>query len=814
MFFSVLHKLRLVFGFSALFFGIVAGLGAQEQQQKPKVKVDYRSDLSKIQNQGAFALLSGNVAFHHNGVFITCDTAYRFSDMNMEGVGNVIINIDSTFIYGDKFTYDGVTNTAKVYAPIIKTVDKDAVMYTRNMSFNTLDNVGTYTGGGTILQKDNRMESINGTYYMSTRDVVLSGDVEMSSDTYDIKTDSVGFNMDNEVVSFYSRAYIWNHKGEFLMADRGTYDKKSEIYNFTDSAYVMTAEQELCSDTLIYMSKLKEAELRKNIQILDTVQTLYCMGDYGYYWGNEKRIILTDNPSTAAYSLEEPDTTFMRADTMLVLPQLGLIDSLGVAADDTSFSDIPNIDSMLNSGANGSAELLDSLALPPLDSTLHVIDSTLIDSLTLDSLLEQKVDSPPLTRKELKAKAKAEKSAAKKRKKEGSVITIPNVANGPLNNKPDSSATDNSKLLSTSKLPPTKNIEEQNIVTLDSLILDIGALDSTAIDAEKLGKLLSDYLPSKKVDATPPTAKELKEIAKEEKRAAKKLKREQIIADMRQERTDSLSVPMADSLAADSLDSIIPRREESVLRAADSSDYVLRGFYNVKIFGKDMSAVCDSIVGITLDSTLLMYNLPILWSGESQITASYIKLYTKNQHLDRAELYDFPITAQRLNDKQYNQVRGKYMEAYFKNDELDIVYIDGNAETLYYREEDGEINSLFEAASANMEITFDSMTINRIKWISDVNYKIIPIDLIPSDQKLYLEGFEWLGEYRPASRYDVCDRTIRPKRRSMVATYIKPLFPITEIIDQEKIKLSKEGLWYERNEPLPIDKAELVSQDF
>ncbi|MDE7134313.1 MAG: hypothetical protein K2N86_03435, partial [Rikenellaceae bacterium] len=65
-----------------------------------RARVDYRSDLTVINSRGSYAQLVGNVAFHHNGVLITCDTAYRFSENNMEGVGRVIITAnDSTYIY-------------------------------------------------------------------------------------------------------------------------------------------------------------------------------------------------------------------------------------------------------------------------------------------------------------------------------------------------------------------------------------------------------------------------------------------------------------------------------------------------------------------------------------------------------------------------------------------------------------------------------------------------------------------------------------------------------------------------------------------
>lgn len=95
----------------------------------------------------------GHVVFYHNGAVITCDSAIRFNDRMMDCYNNVIINKDSTFIYGDRAEYNGNFNTARVFSPLVKIVDKDATLYTYNFSFNTLDNIGHYTGGGTMLQR-------------------------------------------------------------------------------------------------------------------------------------------------------------------------------------------------------------------------------------------------------------------------------------------------------------------------------------------------------------------------------------------------------------------------------------------------------------------------------------------------------------------------------------------------------------------------------------------------------------------------------------------------------------------------------------
>lgn len=80
----------------------------------------------------------------------------------MDCYNNVIINKDSTFVYGDRAEYNGNINMARVYAPLIKVVNGDATLYTYNFSFNTLDNIGHYTGGGTMLQKRTGLNHVMG----------------------------------------------------------------------------------------------------------------------------------------------------------------------------------------------------------------------------------------------------------------------------------------------------------------------------------------------------------------------------------------------------------------------------------------------------------------------------------------------------------------------------------------------------------------------------------------------------------------------------------------------------------------------------
>ncbi len=711
------------------------------QQKKPVV--DYSADLSNIKDQGSYVELIGNVVFYHNGVFITCDTAYRYSEQRMEGVGNVIINSDSTFVYGDKFVYNGETNIAQVYAPLIKTIDGDAVMYTHNMTFNTLESTGTYHSGGTSKQGTNIMESERGIYLSSDRSILLSGEVNMKNENYEIKSDTISYNFDSKIVTFLDKTNIWNHKGEFLVAEDGTYDLQNEVYDFYNDAYIMTTDRELWADSILYQSKLQSAKLDKNIQILDTVQQVISLGDKANYWGASGRVLLSDDPSTISYGKVETDSIFLRADTMLIIPML---EKQSLNSDESfSASDTISISDDISGAIASMDKLQDSMILAGdfeggtmLDSISDVVNS-LSDSTVVEDIAATVVDSVANIIEDVKPLSERELKKEQKRK-------------------------------------------------------------SKAIEAEE--KRLRDIEKARIRDEK--RMEKLKRIVAKQKAKGKYHDHNEHI-----ESSDSVKMELSksDSLNIDST-SRIPL-DTLVKREADSSDYFIFAIRNVKSFKVDMQMVCDSMVVNSLDSTTSLYVKPIIWNLSNQITADSLTVFSKNGAPHKAELYEFPILAQAMQDNKYNQIRGKYMEAYFKDQSIDVLYVDGNSECIYYKEEGkpgSPIDAVLNTASANMEMYFEESQIVDLKWFIDPSFKVYPIDKINEDTKEILEGFTWQVELKPISREAITTRVVRASKRPLYTELEKPKFAITILIEGEKTTFTEDGIWRDRSESLPIDK--------
>lgn len=748
--------------------------------------VDYEADkIYKARGDSAIRLV-GNVIFHHNGAIIQCDSAYRYDEKRMDCFGKVIINQDSTYIYGDMATYDGNINLAHVYAPLIKLVHGDGVLYTYNLKYNTKTSIADYERGGILSQNNNFMESESGIYNGNNSTIKFLNQVEMRNETYLIRTDSASFNMNTEVVTFLAKTYIWDSERDFLMADRGGYDTKSHVYLFTENAYAMTPDQEMWSDSMEYQSNTKEAFMQRNVQILDTTQQVLAFGDWGYYNDSLKNAILTRTPSLMAYETQG-DTAYMRADSIFLYTfKPGMSRYVPEDEPDSTANKVPadssktNMlggaqDSLTNGGSSverdslggDSVSVADSLQMRltadslGLDST--VVDSLLVapDSIAVDSIINIKTD--PLATK------KAEKARRKKAKSDKSPKVVEVVQQAEAGIDPDKVIASADKI---DKIAiPSKKKKREKKSKKESVLQQDGAVNDSLTGVDSLSRgdslMLSDSLT-----------------------------------------LDSLGGVLSnDSLRIDSLGSadslmVAPKSDK------DSMERVVRAYRNVKIFRSDFQAIADSVVGFSVDSVMNMYGRPILWTEQSQVTADQIDAYAKDEKIDWADFIGSPFITQEVDTSMYNQASGKEMRAFFLNNEMDYAELEGNVMNYYYMEDEDSLVVAFAVINcAMLTMYFENQEPTKMNWSGQPEWIIYPIEDIPATQPQRLEGYTWSPQLRPANKEEITTRVVRPSIRQQCLKYRKPTFGIEQRINSYKKQILEEGIWQDRRD-LPLVTAD------
>ena len=793
------------------------GMQAPEAEQPAEKKlIDLKSDnMGPVAPGDSVIFLVGNFAAQHNGAVITCDSAVRYSDMRIEFFGNVLINKNTTYIYGDRAEYNGEVNEARVFSDIVKVVDEDATLYTYEFLFNTKENVGEFGGGGVLVNRDSRLESVRGYYYANSKELVCVDRVEMRNDEYELKGDSVVYNMATDNAFFFRNTNIWNKEGDYLYADRGAYRKADSLYKVTSNGYVLTDKQEMWSDSIDFYRAEDHIILWRDIQIDDTEHKVLAFGDYGEYWKEPGNAFLTRRPSIVSYDLSQGDSLFMRADSMFLFTinenaerraaEAAAADSLARSADSLA---LPGADSLAHAagGADVPADSLgrprsgrrpqgvdaaDSLGTPVPASgpttdgdadSLHVAPSPLdapdrpapADSLggaaPADSLANAADTLTVAQRKALlkeaakRAKAEEKAAAAKEKKKKLDEIAA------------------RRKEKTTARLLEQKEREEARL-TARRLKAE-SKLKARQARATRKGRMIQ-------IDST--ALRELDSL---------------IVLNMAEQ--DSLLNLLVDSLLTDTAAMAIPADSIDSLTAPRDSIYrLLKGFRNVKIYRSDFQTVCDSMTAISTDSTIHLYIDPVLWNENNQITSDVMDIFTENQQLTRAEFIGSPMMVSQLDTTHYNQVAGKTMTAYFFNNQIYRNDVNGNAQTIYYMQDGEPVEITMMGVIESGEISFfiEDKQVVQITYRGDPVYNFYPMDKIPPTQDIRLKGFKWEGARRP-SQAEVFDRRIRPSERERRSEMKHPDFPIMQRIDEHRKRLIEQRRWTDRNDQVDAATVE------
>ncbi|HEY8400044.1 MAG TPA: OstA-like protein [Cytophagaceae bacterium] len=175
----------------------------------------------------------------------------------------------------------------------------------------------------------------------------------------------------------------------------------------------------------------------------------------------------------------------------------------------------------------------------------------------------------------------------------------------------------------------------------------------------------------------------------------------------------------------------------------------LLAYNQTKIFKSDLQGKCDSLVYNMADSIIYFYNDPILWSGENQISADSINIELVNNKINKMNLStnSFLISEDTL--ANFNQVKGKKMTAFFVNNELERVHVDGNSESIYFAlEDDKVVIGMNKAECSNMIIKFENRKVNAISFLTKPDASFIPPHEIQGPEKS-LKGFKWRIKEKP-----------------------------------------------------------------
>jgi len=187
----------------------------------------------------------------------------------------------------------------------------------------------------------------------------------------------------------------------------------------------------------------------------------------------------------------------------------------------------------------------------------------------------------------------------------------------------------------------------------------------------------------------------------------------------------------------------------------DSTNRYFEAFHNVKIFTDSLQAVSDSLFYSFRDSTFQLYQEPIVWSNNSQVTGDTIYLYTKNKKADRIKVFENGFLINTKQEGIFNQVKATRIDGFFTQGSMDSVLAKGAAESIYFiQDDDSAYSGINQTASDRIDVYFLASELKKIVFRGAVKGTVWPItQKKPSEMRL--EGFQWLDRLRPKTKYDL-----------------------------------------------------------
>ena len=197
------------------------------------------------------------------------------------------------------------------------------------------------------------------------------------------------------------------------------------------------------------------------------------------------------------------------------------------------------------------------------------------------------------------------------------------------------------------------------------------------------------------------------------------------------------------------------------------STKVLKAYFNARYFKSNAQGKSDSIFYNETIGLMKFFRDPIMWSGEQQITGDTIYAYNNPvlEVMDSIRVFNnsFAIAkVDSLNEKEFNQVKGKFMTGFFLNNKLNLVEVHENAQALNFVDDEDQETKVKERIGINtsdcgiIEAEIKGSDVEVLACRIQATSKLYPESKLPEKAR-YLKDFKWRGDEKMLRWQDIFD---------------------------------------------------------
>ena len=267
-------------------------------------------------------IVKGNVVFRHEEALMYCDSAYFYEETNsLDAFGHVRFEQGDTLQgFGDKLFYNGNTKLARLrkHVRLIhgRVNENPTILTTDSLNYDRAAGVAYYFSGGEVKDTLNTLTSIRGNYRPDSKVAVFSKKVKLTNPKFVLVSDTLIYNTENKVADIVSPTNIIYEQETDIITSNGWYNTDNEQSMLLDRSVVHHVDgKTMTGDTIYYDKRIGFGEILGHMEMRDSVQKATLYGMYGQMWEEDSRGYATDSALMVDWS-DTAHMAYIHADTL------------------------------------------------------------------------------------------------------------------------------------------------------------------------------------------------------------------------------------------------------------------------------------------------------------------------------------------------------------------------------------------------------------------------------------------------------------------------------------------------------------------
>jgi lipopolysaccharide export system protein LptA len=182
-----------------------------------------------------------------------------------------------------------------------------------------------------------------------------------------------------------------------------------------------------------------------------------------------------------------------------------------------------------------------------------------------------------------------------------------------------------------------------------------------------------------------------------------------------------------------------------------------KGYRNVKIFNSSVQAICDSLIFDQPKGKLELYFNPIVWAQNAELKGEKMDIFLNDSLIEKVLITNDATAIMEIDSGMYyNQISGKEITAFFKENQLIRSDVNGTAKTIFFPENEEKTDTTVTVKRAGMNrlyasdlrIYLDSGEVVGITYFDKPDGVFYPMNKIKKEEQ-FISNFSWKAFLRP-----------------------------------------------------------------